>query len=327
MIIPAFFDGGRYTIDDIHYVADGDRLLPAGTTEFARDAAFGYHASNLRHWVVEKSHGRTDPSAVTSLTIEDIRRGGPGRVAERLRQIPAGGVCVVNAASHRDLAVVVGGLLEAEAAGRRFMYRTAASFVPLRAGLASRPLLNGADLHLPSLGGGLVVVGSYVPKTSGQLAALLARPDVRRVEVSVAALLSDHGRHEIDAAVRMAEEALQSGHDIVIYTSRELVAGADAASSLAIGRRVSAGLSAVVRAITTQPRYLIAKGGITSSDVATKGLDVMRAMVLGQVLPGVPVWQLGPESRHPGMVYIVFPGNVGGPEALAEIVTALSPKG
>jgi uncharacterized protein YgbK (DUF1537 family) len=125
----------------------------------------------------------------------------------------------------------------------------------------------------------------------------------------------------------MAEEALQSGHDIVIYTSRELVAGADAASSLAIGRRVSAGLSAVVRAITTQPRYLIAKGGITSSDVATKGLDVMRAMVLGQVLPGVPVWQLGPESRHPGMVYIVFPGNVGGPEALAEIVTALSPKG
>jgi uncharacterized protein YgbK (DUF1537 family) len=82
-----------------------------------------------------------------------------------------------------------------------------------------------------------------------------------------------------------------------------------------------------VHAITTQPRYLIAKGGITSSDVATRGLDVMRAMVLGQVLPGVPVWQLGPESRHPGMVYVVFPGNVGGPEALAEIVSVLSLKG
>jgi len=70
-----------------------------------------------------------------------------------------------------------------------------------------------------------------------------------------------------------------------------------------------------------KPRYILAKGGITSSDLATKGLAVKRAWVLGQILPGVPVWRLGPESDAPGMVYIVFPGNVGGPEALAEIVT------
>jgi uncharacterized protein YgbK (DUF1537 family) len=114
---------------------------------------------------------------------------------------------------------------------------------------------------------------------------------------------------------------------VVIYTSRTLVTGADAATSLAIGRQVSDGLIAIVRAITTRPRYLIAKGGITSSDVATRGLDVRRAMVLGQILPGVPVWQLGPESRHPGMAYIIFPGNVGGPEALAEVVGMLSLKG
>jgi len=327
LIIPAFFEGGRYTIDDIHYVADGDRLTPAGATEFARDAAFGYQASNLRHWVSEKSRGRMAPEAVASLTLEDIRRGGPGRVAERLWEIAAGGVCVVNAASDRDLAVVVGGLLEAEAGGRRFMYRTAASFVPMRAGIARRPLLSSADLHLPASGGGLVVVGSHVPKTSGQLAALLARPGIRSIEVSVTAILSDKARAEIAGAVGMAEQALQNGHDIVIYTSRALVTGADAASSLTIGRRVSDGLSAIVRAIATRPRYLVAKGGITSSDVATKGLDVMRSMVLGQILPGVPVWQLGPESRHPGMAYIVFPGNVGGPEALAEIVAALSLKG
>jgi uncharacterized protein YgbK (DUF1537 family) len=327
VIIPAFFEGGRYTIDDIHYVADGDRLLPAGTTEFARDAAFGYQASNLRHWVSEKSRGRMAPEAVVSLTLEDIRRGGPSRVAERLLEIPAGGVCVVNAASDRDLAVVVGGLLAAEAVGRRFMYRTAASFVPMRAGLARRPLLSAADLHLPASGGGLVVVGSYVPKTSGQLAALLARPGMRSVEVSVHALLSGNEREEIARAAGVAERALRHGDDIVIYTGRTLVTGVDATSSLAIGRRVSDGLSAIVRAIATRPRYLIAKGGITSSDVATKGLNVKRAMVLGQILAGVPVWQLGPESRHPGMAYIVFPGNVGGPEALAETVAALSRKG
>ncbi|HJZ46788.1 MAG TPA: nucleotide-binding domain containing protein, partial [Roseiflexaceae bacterium] len=70
-------------------------------------------------------------------------------------------------------------------------------------------------------------------------------------------------------------------------------------------------------------RYLLAKGGITSSDTATHGLHLKRALVLGQILPGVPVWQLGPESRYPGLVYIVFPGNVGGPGALVEVVAAL----
>jgi uncharacterized protein YgbK (DUF1537 family) len=112
---------------------------------------------------------------------------------------------------------------------------------------------------------------------------------------------------------------------VVVYTSRDLVTGADAEGSLAIGRRVSDGLIAIVRAIGARPRYLLAKGGITSSDVATRGLGVRRALVLGQILPGVPVWQLGPESRHPGMAYIVFPGNVGGPGALAEVVGALRP--
>ena len=81
---------------------------------------------------------------------------------------------------------------------------------------------------------------------------------------------------------------------------------------------------AIVRSLATRPRYLLAKGGITSSDLATKGLGVRRALVLGQILPGVPVWRLGAESRYPGMVYVVFPGNVGGPGALAEAVAALS---
>jgi len=50
---------------------------------------------------------------------------------------------------------------------------------------------------------------------------------------------------------------------------------------------------------------------------------VKRAMVRGQILPGVPVWQIGVESRYPGLAYIVFPGNVGGEQALVEIVSKL----
>ena len=51
LIIPFFLEGGRYTIGNVHYVAEGDKLVPAGETPFARDSAFGYRASNLREWV------------------------------------------------------------------------------------------------------------------------------------------------------------------------------------------------------------------------------------------------------------------------------------
>jgi uncharacterized protein YgbK (DUF1537 family) len=328
LLIPAFIAGGRYTIDDIHYVADGDRLIPAGATDFARDATFGYRASNLREWVAERTCGRVPAAQVAAISIETIRRNGPDGVADQLAELHAGQVCIINAASERDLAVAALGMLQAESRGKRFLYRTAASIVPLRAGIPARPLLARADLDLPATGsgatGGLIVIGSYVPKTSGQVAALLEQPEVASVEVDVGALLADAGwEREVARVAHATDQQLRAGQDIAIFTSRGLITGADAESSLAIGRRVSDGLVAIVRAITTRPRYLLAKGGITSSDTATRGLDVRRALVLGQILPGVPVWQLGPESRYPGMVYIVFPGNVGGPSALAEVVAAL----
>jgi uncharacterized protein YgbK (DUF1537 family) len=326
LIIPFFLEGGRYTINDIHYVAEGDQLVPAGETEFARDSAFGYRASNLCDWVVEKSGGYIPAERVSSVSIEDIRQGGPERVTEKLTGLARDAVCAVNVASMRDLEVFTQGLLKAETGGRRFLYRTAASFVQVRAGITPRPVLTQVDLDLPQSGGGLVVVGSYVPRTTGQVSALLARPElIKSIEVEVEALLEDGSwQAEIERAAQEANRALQQNQNVMVYTSRKLVTVADAAASLSIGQRVSEGLIAVVRMISSRPRYLLAKGGITSSDVATKGLGIKRAMVLGQILPGVPVWQAGPESRYPSLTYIVFPGNVGGPEAMVEVVEKLA---
>lgn len=329
LLAPAFFAGGRYTLGDVHYVAYGDDLVPAGETEFALDAAFGYRASNLREWVEEKTAGAIRAADVASASIDDIRRGGPERVAQVLGGVPPGAACVVNAAAERDLEVVALACLLAESRGQAFLYRSAASFARARAGLATKPLLTAANLRSAAgpraaqTHGGLIVVGSYVPKTTGQLQVLLDR-GIDAVEVDVAAVL-DQARREAEIArcSARANALIAAGRDAVVYTSRELVTGADAASSLAIGASVSAALIAVVRGIATQPRYVLAKGGITSSDVATKGLGVKRALVLGQLLPGVPIWLLGPESRYPDTAYVVFPGNVGGPDALAEAWSAL----
>ncbi len=323
-VIPFFEDGGRYTIDDVHYVAEGDRLVPAAETPFARDAVFGYRSSDLRQWVEEKTGGAVPAGEVRSIAVEELRRGGPEAARKRALDLPRGGVCVVNAAASRDLEVFAAGILEAEARGRRFLFRTAASFVAARLGLPRRPLLGPEELARPGDGGGLTVVGSHVPRTTEQLGRLLARPDLSPVELEAASLV-DPGRSgvAVEEAVRRVNLLMREGRDVVLFTSRRVLAGTDSGGNLEIGRRVSEALVGVVRRLDVPPRYLVAKGGITSSDVATRALGVRRAMVMGQVLPGVPVWRLGPETPYPGMPYVVFPGNVGGPEALERVVTLL----
>jgi uncharacterized protein YgbK (DUF1537 family) len=328
LIIPAFFEGGRVTIDDVHYVREGETLVPAAETEFARDATFGYRHSNLREWVEEKTDGRVPASEVAALSLTMIRDGGPEAVRDLLLTVHAGQPVVVNAEHYDDLDVVVLGVLAAEVAGKRFVYRTAASFVRARAGLPARSLLGRTDLlgpDAPPLVPGLVVVGSHVRRSSEQLTRLLELPGVVGVELSVPEVLAgDAGRRQgVDRATAATDAALRTGLTPVVYTSRRVEQRGAGEAQLAVSQAVSAALVAVVQGLGERPGFIIGKGGITSSDVGTKGLGARRALVLGQVRPGVPVWRLGPETRYPGLPYVVFPGNVGTPDTLAEIVAEL----
>jgi uncharacterized protein YgbK (DUF1537 family) len=170
----------------------------------------------------------------------------------------------------------------------------------------------------------LIVVGSYVPRSTDQVNSLLTHTEISHTEINVARLLNDQLREdEIDRAVKAVDQALSNGNDIVIFTGRQLMNGRDAKTSLEIGQKVSQGLVSIVKRLKTAPRYILAKGGITSSDIATRALNVKKALVLGQILPGVPVWKLGAESRLPNLAYIVFPGNVGDANALVDVVRQL----
>ena len=330
LLVPAFFEGGRITIDDVHYVREGGRLVPAGETEFAGDATFGYRSSHLPTWIEEKTGGRVAANTVASLSLDLIRRGGPPAVAAELARVRSGQVVVVNAASERDLQVVALAVLQAEAAGRRFLYRTGASFVRARAGLSPRPLLTRAELvgaAAPIPLPGMVFVGSHVRRSSEQLARLLALPGTESIEVDVAALGTVSSRIAVIKQARdAAHAALAVGQTAVIFTSRDLVTVASPEAQLTLSRDVSAALVEIGTGIghgAVEPRWIVAKGGITSSDIGTRGLGMTRAIVVGQVKPGVPVWRLGPETRFPGLPYVVFPGNVGSEDTLAEIVDLL----
>lgn len=324
LLMPALIGADRYTIADIHYAVEGDWLVPVGETAYAQDRTFGYRSSNLRSWVEEKSNGEISDERIFSISIEDIRLGGPQKVFEKLMKLPQGSVVIANAASRRDFEVVVKGLLQAEDLGQRYIYRTTATFIPARIGLADYPYLEPHDLHLPTSQGGLLIIGSYVPKTSQQMQSLFDREPVFRLEVNTTNLLNKETREaEIRSIASLADQSLQAGQDTVIYTSRDLVATDDPDQNLIIGQHVSSGLIEILKQIRVRPRYLLAKGGITSHDIANKGLDMERAMVLGQLCQGISVWQMGHETRYPDLVYIVFPGNVGTTETLADVVHKL----
>ena len=241
-------------------------------------------------------------------------------VSETLKRCNDGSICIVNAISYRDLEVVVMGLLLAEESGKKFLYRTSATFVPIRAGLASgRPFVPAKTVP-PSANGYLVIVGSHVPKTTQQLSWLLKGGTYKTVEVDVAELLnrSDSASQAIGVS-QQTGNWLEAGENIIIYTSRQQRVGNDATESLTINSIVSDFLVKVLQKLAVRPKFIVAKGGITSSDLASNGLSAEKALVLGPIIPGVPVWQLAEGSKFPGIRYVVFPGNVGDEAALETV--------
>jgi hypothetical protein len=110
ILAPFFYQGGRYTINDVHYVAEGDFLIPSGQTQFARDATFGYKSSNLKDYVLEKAGFKFSMGDIFSISLEDIRCG-PGIVTEKLLEAPRSSVIIVNAAAESDMYVFAAGIL------------------------------------------------------------------------------------------------------------------------------------------------------------------------------------------------------------------------
>ena len=325
LVIPAFVAGGRYTIRGIHYVEEGEGLVPAARTLYARDAVFGYDHSDLRLWLEEKTAGRIRKDQVASISIDDIRGGGPDAVQAILNGLHADAMCAVDAVSERDLEVVALACLRAESAGKRLLYRSAASFAGIRGGVPVRPLLEAEDMPRISKNGGLIVVGSHVKKSSDQLAVLLESGMARGVELPVAQALATKDLNSIaQSIIDELTAIITSGAHALLYTSREFVSGQDDESNLEIGQRVSQILVEITRGLPCQPGFIIAKGGITSSDLATGALGIKRARVLGQILPGIPVWQPDSSSSYAGGTFVVFPGNVGDDDALLRALRMLA---
>ncbi len=203
LLVPSYFEAGRFTAGDVHWAMVGGAAVPAGETEFAKDATFGYTSSDLKDFVAEKSGGAVTPGQVLSIGLEDIRAGGEDRVADILRAASDLQLVVVNATEFADLEIVVLGLQQVQREGKLFLHRSGPSFVRALAGLDPQPTLQAQDIWPAGrpAGHGLAVVGSHVGQTARQVAAAQARGGVTEIELSVTDLVEPghprraHRRH------------------------------------------------------------------------------------------------------------------------------------
>nr|WP_245354245.1 four-carbon acid sugar kinase family protein [Brachybacterium sacelli] len=328
LLVPAMLEAGRFTEGDVHYAVVDGRALRVEDTDFARDATFGFAHSDLREFLEERSGGAVRAADVLSIGLEDIRTGGVDRVEEILAGARDRRWVVVNATEYSDMEVVAAAVARREADGRTLITRCGPSFVRPLAGQSGAQVVGPESISIPDgrLDHGLVVVGSHVGLTTTQLRAVQDRGTLVEVELDVPSLLDERREQHLEEVAACVREALQAD-DCVLYTSRDLVRTDDPAESLAIARSVSDAVVEVVRRVrAARPAWVVAKGGITSHEVAANGLGIRRARVAGQFWPGqVSMFsaQEAPEEVL-GVPYVVFPGNVGGEQALADVVDRLT---
>lgn len=319
-LTPAFFEGGRFTRDSIHYLMVDGAATPVHETEFARDSVFGYSTSYLPDYVEEKTRGRIKANQVERFLLSEVRGDvcTHGDIQARLMALHGNRCCVVDAETQADLNRFAEQLKDAAANGKRFLFRSAASLLTALAQLPPQPVAaNAMRQYVRNGKPGAVIVGSHVKKTTAQLNSLLSEPGIVAIEVDVDRIATEHGAL-LQQVLRQAEQAHAAGNTPVIYTSRVERSFADQAARLAFGVQVSAFLMDVVRGLPVTLGFLISKGGITSNDVLSDGLALKASRVLGQILPGCSVVRCPSDHpRYADMPVVIFPGNVGDDGALA----------
>lgn len=329
IILPFFLEGGRFTIDNVHYVAMADNLVPAGQTEFAGDKTFGYASSNLCEWIEEKTESAYKKEDAICISLSELRSQNIASIVQKLLSVSDFAKVVVNAIDYDDVAVFVTALITAIHNGKEFLFRSAAALTRVLGGISGREVLSREELcDNENKNGGLILIGSHVKRTTQQLEQLTRADFITFVEFNQH-LAIDEGKlkAEQERVITLVEREIAHGRTVAVYTRRERLDlnTSDKEAELKLSVRISDAVAGIAGNLCVRPNFIIAKGGITSSDVGVKGLGVKKALVLGQIIKGVPVWLTGPESKFPGMPYVIFPGNVGDENALYDAVLKLQP--
>lgn len=317
LLVPGLPTAGRVTVGGVHLIEREGRRVPLHETEYAGDGVFSYGDARLLQWAEDRSDGFFVREAGREVPLARLRTEGASAVTEALLAAaseaePA--ACVPDAETVEDMELIAEGLRAAEAAGAEVLVRSAPTFVGVLAGNLAHERATPETAPETVL----VVVGSYVPTTTRQLAALRDAHPESFLEVDVVALAGDGAEAELSRVAAHAQALLAERRLAIVATPRERPEGT---LDLGAGERIAWNLARVLHHLDPKPDAVVAKGGITSAVTANVGLEATRAQVIGPFMPGVALWQV--EGRQGTVPYLVFPGNVGDDGLLREVVDLL----
>ena len=328
--IPAFLEGGRTTEKGIHYLNG----IPVHTTDFGRDNIFGFSTSDLAEWIEEKSFGMIQAKNILHLEIKQLEMAfnnedGFESLLTFLSKLENNISVVVDAKLPHHLEILASAI-KVVSKEKRFIFRTAASFINSLSGLPSNPQStadlvslkskNNEFVHKP----GFIIVGSHVKLATDQLEFLLIDNSCEGLEIPVSKLADIFALEDCQQAMLELQCILLSKiHDIldikkvpVLYTSREEIKFSSCSERMNFGLELAEFMAILVRKITNKLGYIISKGGITTQILLQKGLNFNHVDLKGQILPGLSI--VKGNSGQYDLPVVTFPGNLGNEKTLLE---------
>lgn len=321
LLVPALPSAGRITKNGVHLLQRDGAEIPLHATEYATDGVFAYTDAHLLRYAEERSNGFFAAKDGATCCLTDLETGGAAYVCEVLTRLSESGHTAVfapDATNLTHLGIIAEGLSMASANGVAVVVRAAPAFAAVHAGTLAQQFI-----ELTPATGTIVVVGSYVPTTTRQLAHLKATRSLDVIEADVIALAANDQTASAESRrlARAIDDALTTSGLAVVATPRTRP---KETINLAAGERIAINFAATLTHVTAAFDALIAKGGITSTLSAQIGLNTAHAQVIGPAMTGVSQWQIQ-RANGPAVRYFVVPGNVGDDACLTDLVTLLDP--
>ncbi len=328
--IPAFFEGGRITEDGIHYLNG----IPVHMTDFGRDKLFGFSTSHLAKWIQEKSYGKILPRNILHLDIKQLdcafnNEDGFETLLSFLSKLENNISVIVDATlpEHLDTLARAIKIICKE---KRFLFRTAASFINSLSNLPSNPKSTSDLVSLKSKNvddeykQGLIMVGSHVKLATDQLEVLFQEDSCKGVEIPVNKLAnifvlekSQQLTLELESILLSKIESILDRQKVpVLYTTREEMQFSSDFERMNFGLELAEFMAILVGKISKNLGYIISKGGITTQLLLQKGLNLNQVNLKGQILPGLSIVETAADKNT--LPVITFPGNLGNDQTLRD---------
>ena len=222
---------------------------------------------------------------------------------------------------------------------KKFLFRTAASFVSSISGVKDNPKKpffysdlrrkNSKKNFLP----GFLVIGSYVELTTIQLEKLLEISDCVPIELDVfeflriSKLKNNQDKLALFKNTLLVEirSILKKANTPVLFTSRKEIYLDNKNEQVNFYNYLACFIAEFVSDLKNEIGYLVSKGGITSNVILSDGLKANNVYLHGQIETGISLVTFKLENDD-NLPIVTFPGNIGNYNSLVKVWSILENK-